>query len=147
MAFVSVTRLRIRSIRFLPAFALDAWRTRRQAARAEGFLGGSLLGGRGRAFRTMTAWENEASMRAYMTGGAHRTAMPRLMHWCDEASVTHWIEPGEALPSWTEAVRRMRAEGRISKVRHPSPRHADMSFDDPRLTGTAIPIRPAAGRV
>lgn len=143
MAFISVTRLRIRSIRFLAGFALDAVRTRGQARRAPGFRGGSLLLDRRWTFWTLTAWDSEASMRAYMTAGSHRTAMPRLMAWCDEASVVHWTQSGDALPSWTEADRRMRAEGRPSRVRHPSPQHASLSFAAPRLAGAA-PIRPAA---
>lgn len=143
MAFISVTRLRIRSLRFLPAFAFDAVRTRNQAAEAAGFLGGSLLPDRRWTFWTLTAWDDEASMRAYMLGGSHRTAMPKLMRWCDEASVVHWTQPSDDLPSWTEADRRMRAEGRASKVRHPSPEHANLTFAAPRLTGAA-PIRPAA---
>lgn len=137
MPFVSLTRLRLRSIRFFPVFAVHALRTRAQAAAAPGFIRGVLLMDRGTTFWTMTAWESEAHMRAYMLAGAHKAAMPRLMHWCDEASVAHWEQDQAELPTWAEADRRMRATGRISKVRHPSPNHADMSFREPRtrITG------------
>lgn len=142
MAFVSVTRLRIRSVRFLPGFLLDFFRTQRQVRHSPGFSGGSLLADRRWTFWTMTAWDNQESMRRYMTGGAHRTAMPHLLDWCDEASVVHWEQPDAALPPWTEADRRMRQTGRPSKVRNPSPQHASLSFPAPR-TVTAGPIRPA----
>lgn len=134
MPFVSVTRLRIRSIRFLPAFALDFIRTNRQVRTAPGFRRGSLLADRGLAFWTLTAWDTEDSMRRYMLSGSHRTAMPRLLEGCDEASVVHWTQPDDALPSWDEADRRMREDGRPSKVRNPSPRHADLSYRSPRTT-------------
>lgn len=142
MPFISVTRLRVRSVRFLPSFAMDFLRTRRQVRTARGFQGGSLLADRAWTFWTMTAWDSKESMRRYMTAGPHRAAMPRLLEWCDEASVVHWDQPEEMLPSWTEAERRMRESGRPSKVRNPSPQHATLSFRAPR-TVTAGPIQPA----
>ncbi len=142
MPFISITRLRIRSVRFLPAFVVHTLRTLRQVKTAAGFRGGSLLPDRKWTFWTMTAWDSQASMRAYMTNGSHRTAMPLLLHWCDEASVVHWNQKGETLPSWIEADRRMREEGRPSKVRNPGSRHADLSFSKPRTT-TAGAIKPA----
>jgi hypothetical protein len=142
MTFVSLTRLRIRSVRFMPLFAIHAFRSRRQVSRAPGFQSGALLADRSRTFWTMTAWDSEASMRAYMTTGAHKKAMPHLLHWCDEASVAHWTQPDASLPSWTEADTRMREGGRASKVRHPSPQHASLSYRAPRTVGGA-PIRRA----
>lgn len=143
MPFISITRLRIRALRFLPGFALHAVRTRNQVRAATGFLGGALLPDRDWTFWTLTAWTDEPSMRGYMLAGAHRRAMPRLVHWCDEASIVHWTQAEATLPSWAEADRRMRAEGRPSKLRHPSPQHATMTYRAPRLTGSG-PIHPAA---
>ena len=143
MVFVSLTRLRVRSIRFLPAFALHALRTQRQVERASGFKGGALLPDRDWTFWTMTAWESQASMRAYMTNGAHKQAMPKLMQWCDEASVAHWEQEDATLPSWSEADGRMRTTGRVSKVLHPSPAHAQLRYREPRKSGGA-PILPKA---
>lgn len=140
--FISLTRLRIRSIRFLPQFAWHALRSQRQVQRAPGFLDGSLLPDRSWTFWTMTAWDSEQSMRAYMISGPHKAAMPHLLHWCDEASVAHWTQPDSTLPTWTEADRRMRTSGRISKVLHPSPEHATMNYRAPR-TGASAPIRRA----
>ncbi len=75
-----------------------------------------------------------------MVSGSHKQAMPHLLHWCDEASVAHWTQPDATLPSWTEADRRMREQGRISKVRYPSPQHASLSYRPPR-TAASGPIR------
>ncbi len=138
MAFVSVTRLRIRSIRFLPGFALHALRSLRQVRRANGFQGGALLADRSWTFWTMTAWDSDQSMRRYMTTGSHKMAMPRLMDWCDEASVVHWDQAEPDLPSWNTADQRMRKEGRASKVRNPSPRHATLNYRPPRTTTGGI---------
>ncbi len=142
MPFVSLTRLRIRSIRFLPFFAVHTLRSLRQVKKAAGYQQGALLADRRWTFWTLTAWDSEASMRQYMVTGAHKTAMPRLMHWCDEASVAHWTQAEAALPSWTEADRRMRETGRVSKVLHPSPEHAGLRYRAPRTTRGG-PIRRA----
>ncbi len=143
MAFVSITRLRVRSLRFMPGFLLHTLGTRRQVARAAGFQGGSLLADRARTFWTMTVWDDAASMRAYVGAGSHRVAMPRLLRWCDEASLVHWElpeAPPAAWPSWSDAAARMRRDGRPSKVLNPSPDHAALGFRAPRLAA-AMPIR------
>lgn len=141
LPFVSVTRLRLRSVFYLPAFFRHAVPSISQAKRAPGFRGGALLADRARAYWTVTCWDDEAAMRAYMLAGSHRAAMPSFIKWCDEASVVHWDQPDETLPSWPEADRRMRTEGRPSKLRFASPDHAGLAFLPPR-TSTSQPIRP-----
>ena len=140
--FISVTRLRIRSVRFLPPFVVRTLRSLKQVKQAVGFQNGALLADRSWTFWTMTAWDTHESMRRYMTSGHHREVMPRLLDWCDEASVVHWEQPDASIPSWTEADKRMREMGRISKVRNPSPQHATLTYRAPRVT-TGGTIRPA----
>ncbi|CAN5341225.1 hypothetical protein BH11PSE5_BH11PSE5_11280 [soil metagenome] len=111
MAFVSVTRLRVRSLRFMPGFFLHAAGSTSQIRRADGFIVGSLLRDRRLTFWTMTVWHGQADMRRYITNGAHFKAMPKLMDWCDEASVVHWEQPEEALAGWEDADQRMRVGG------------------------------------
>jgi hypothetical protein len=142
MTFVSLTRLRIRSIRFMPFFAVYAFRSFRQVSRAAGFQAGAVLDDRERTFWTMTAWDTQENMRQFMTSGAHKKAMPHLLNWCNEASVAHWEQEDVVLPPWTEAAKRMREQGRASKVRYPSSGHASLSFSDPRA-GSGTTIHPA----
>jgi hypothetical protein len=137
MIFVSLTRLRVRSFRFLPLFVLHTFRSMRQVKKAPGFQHGALLADRSWTFWTMTAWDTQESMRQFMTTGSHSRAMPHLLDWCDEAALAHWSQPETTLPSWTEADKRIREGGRASKVRNPSPDHATLSFRTPRTTGGA----------
>jgi hypothetical protein len=123
MPLSSITRLRVRSIRYLPEFLLRALASVRQARRSPGCLGADVRREVKLTFWTRTLWRDEPSMRAFMTSGAHRAVMPKLLDWCDEASVTHWQQDGEHLPDWPTAEARMRAEGRTSRVRNPSPAH------------------------
>jgi hypothetical protein len=133
MAVISITRLRLRSWRFLPAFAIYAARTGTQVRRAKGNRGMNFLREPGMIFWTATAWETEEDVRQYMISGAHGKVMPKLMTWCDEASVVRWEQDGTTLPTWQEAHRRMVSEGRRSKVRFPS--EAQERFEVPAPKG------------
>ncbi len=141
--FVSLTRLRLRRLWFVPGFVRHALPSFRQAQTAPGFQDGSVLRDRRLTFWTMTAWKDLESMRAYMLSGAHQKAMPLFANWCDEGSVVHWEAAGPALPTWPEAEHRMRTQGRASKLRHPSPNHADLTFSPARTT-TSAPMPRAA---
>ncbi|HTQ59916.1 MAG TPA: DUF3291 domain-containing protein [Candidatus Solibacter sp.] len=134
MPFVSITRLRVRSWRFLPMFFVYALRSSRQAARAEGNLAIKLLRDRRNTFWTATLWTSESAMKRFMIADAHGRAMRKLLHWCDEAAVAHWTQEAAALPSWSEAHTRLETEGRPSKVNHPSPTHLAHQFPAPRVT-------------
>ena len=131
MPLVSVTRLRVRLLRYLPGFFLHTFRTGRQIRRAEGNLSFSLLNDARHTFWTLTVWRDEASMRNFMLSGAHREAMPHLLEWCDEASLVHWLQESEEPPVWAEAHRRLKQQGRLSKVNHPSVAHTRFEIPPP----------------
>jgi hypothetical protein len=124
MPVISVTRLKLRSPWFLPGFVWRTLRSRRQVRRAEGCLGHDVRAERGLIFWTRSTWRDPQALEAFMTAGAHGRAMPRLQHWCDEASVVRWESPSADLPAWEEAHARLKAEGRLSRVRRPSPAQA-----------------------
>ena len=132
MLFVSITRLRLRSWRFVPGLLWHALRSSRQAKAAPGNLGVQVLREANTTFWTCTVWADETAMRTFISSGAHRTAMPHLIEWCDEASVAHWPQDTAEPPPWPEAHRRMQAEGRPSKVRNPSEAHRRFDIAAPR---------------
>jgi len=142
MVFISVTRLRVRSWRFVPQFIWHALKTGRQVERASGFIGGRVLREARNAFWTLTAWEDETAMRAYRNAGAHRDVMPKLLEWCDEASVAHWSQDNLELPDWQESHRRMVEAGRLSKVKHPSPAQASNYIAPPRPSRIEQVLKP-----
>ena len=144
MAFISVTRLRVRSFIYLPEFLWDTFQSVRQAERSSGFLGGKLLVNAKYVFWTITAWVDEGAMNAYRTSGAHRIAMPKLLDWCDEAAVVHWTQEPSEIPSWQEAHQLMLETGKLSKVNHPSPVQASQQIPAPkpgRIAQTLKPMR------
>jgi hypothetical protein len=134
MPFVSITRLRVRSWQYLPAFFTQAFRSARQAKLAPGSVAVSVLRDANLAFWTRTVWSEERTMRSFMLSGSHRRVMSRLAEWCDEASFAHWVQDAIEPPSWPEACWRMQQEGRRSKVNHPSEAHARFEIPEPRRT-------------
>ena len=131
MPVVSTTRLRVRLWRYLPGFMLYAFRSARQAMKAEGNLAVLVLKERNWTFWTATIWTTDAAMKKLMLGGAHGKAMRELLNWCDEASLVRWTQENNDLPAWQEAYRRLQSEGRRSKVNHPSAAHFAYQFPEP----------------
>jgi hypothetical protein len=123
MVFISATRLRLRSSRFLPQLIWYSLLSIYQAKRAPGNLGVKTRRQANNVYWTLTAWENEEAMKVFRGSSWHKKAMPKLAHWCDEASVVHWSQDTAALPDWDEASKQMATNGRLSKVNHPSPAH------------------------
>jgi heme-degrading monooxygenase HmoA len=140
MPVVSITRLRVRSWSYFPAFAARALRAAWQAKRADGNLAVNLLQDRRNTFWTATSWSSEASMKAFMLAKPHGPAMRKLLNWCDEAALVHWTQDGAELPSWDEAHKRIQQEGRRSKVNHPSAAHTAYTIPAP-TTGVFRELR------
>ena len=136
MPVLSVTRLRVRSRRFLPLFFLRTLQSAVQAVRAEGNLAVALLRDREDTFWTATSWSQESSVKAFMHARTHGPVMRRLPEWCDEAALVRWTQENADLPSWQEAYARLQREGRPSKVNHPSAAHAAYEIARPTLGRT-----------
>jgi quinol monooxygenase YgiN len=132
MAFISITRLRLRSAWQLPRFIWLTIPAASQARKAEGNLGMDALRDANLAFWTKSAWRDEAAMRAFMLSGAHRKAMPVLKDMCDEASGVHWEQESSSLPSWQEAHRRLQEGGRRVHVLTPTANHLAGRSDPPK---------------
>jgi hypothetical protein len=131
--FASVTRLRVKLARHLPAFLWNTFLTKQQVVHAPGFAGGRLLIDAHRTYWTLTVWETELAMKVFRGAGAHARVMPRLAEWCDEAAYTHWEVVDGAVPAWPEAYERLAREGKLSRVTNPSAAHTARIFAQPRL--------------
>jgi hypothetical protein len=64
MPLMAVTRLRIRSYRFLVPFLWQAWRSFWQAKQAADSFGATWRRANGLAFWTMTVWQDDVAMHA-----------------------------------------------------------------------------------
>jgi hypothetical protein len=123
MPLASITRLRVRSVRYLPEFLWRAFASVRQARATPGCLAADVRREARLVFWTRTLWRDEAATRVFMGTGAHRVVMPKILDWCDEASLAHWPQDGEVPPDWPTAELKVRNEGRTSRVHNPSEAH------------------------
>jgi hypothetical protein len=124
MPLVSITRLRVRSVRFFPAFIWYTVRSLQQARHNPGCLAVDVRHEKALVFWTRAVWTDPAAMRSFMGSGPHRIVMPKLQDWCDEASLAHFEDASGRVPDWEAAALRVRHEGRTSRVKHPSEAHA-----------------------
>lgn len=146
MVFVSVTRLRLKSPFYMPVFMWNNWLTSRQISKTPGFLGGKLLVDANQAYWTMTAWDEQAAMKIFRNSGAHRSVMPKIQDWCDEASVVHWKQAKTSLPNWADVHQRLITEGFLTKLLKPSPAHLDRNIAAP-TSSIDLLLRPQSNNV
>ena len=123
MPLVSITRLRIRSWRFLLPFAVYSQRSVAQARKSPGFLSGWVGSSGNRAFWTVTVWTDEAAMKRFRDTGVHKTSMPKMLDWADEGAMARYEQVETDPPTGPEAQAALSSRGRTSKVRNPTPDH------------------------
>ena len=136
MPFVSVTRLRVKSLFFLISFMKANEASVKEIKVSKGLLKGKELIDKKLTFWTVTIWENEEFMKKFRGSIAHRNAMQQLPFWCNEASYHHWTQEDNEFPSWDTISKKLFSEGRLSKVRNPSKAQIENRFPPIKWTKT-----------
>ena len=131
MYFVSVTRLRLRSIFFLPRFLRSNEAAIKSIKKSEGFICGKELVDKKPTFWTVTVWETDKAMKFFRGNKPHQYAMQKMPFWCNEGSVVHWEQENTTIPEWDILHKRLVTEGRATKVKFPSPNNQDMNYPAP----------------
>jgi hypothetical protein len=122
---LSLTRLRLASIRNLPGFLKISGASIEQATKDPNCLLGATYLGPGLTFWTATLWTDEAAMQSYVRSGAHREAMPYLGRWCSEAATRHVEILESRLPEKSEIRDLIAREPKFFKVQQPSRDHQE----------------------
>ena len=128
MPFVSVTRLRVKSMLYLIQFMRANEASVKALKSSAGLIKGKELIDKHLTFWTVTLWENEASMKEFRGSLSHRNAMQHLPLWCNEASYHHWIQEENEYPDWNTIAEKLFTDGRLSKVRNPSKAQTENRF-------------------
>ncbi|MEP2025676.1 MAG: hypothetical protein ABJH98_04220 [Reichenbachiella sp.] len=110
--YVSITRLKLKSIWLLPRFARQSNKAAQQAKAAPGNLKVKLSNRWFRYFYTITHWNSKQAMQQFMINGDHKEAM---QHWNKYASEVkaHGYETDQP-PNWKDARLIMENEGRTT---------------------------------
>lgn len=104
---VSVTRLRVKRWRDVPAFLRAVLRLRRELPHAPGAVTlGLAAQPLRRTFWTLSAWRDEESLKAYVRSPEHAAAMRRFARVMAQPVSARWSSEG-GRPSWDYAVRRL----------------------------------------
>jgi quinol monooxygenase YgiN len=92
----------------VPQFLIYTGQVMRQLAAAQGLLGYSVLAHPfSKRFWTLSAWENEAALRAFVQHPPHVRLMAALTPHMGETKFVHWMVNGSQLPlGWDDALRR-----------------------------------------
>ena len=115
----------------MPGFIMRATQSTMQAKKSSGCIDAQTRRSAGNVFWTITVWSDEAAMKAFRNHGAHQRAMRTLSETCSEASYAHWTQESAATPSWEQGHARLLAEGKLSKVKQPSPLQVAGSTAEP----------------
>ena len=142
MYFISVTRLRVRSILFLPQFFWANEASVKAIKKIPGFINGKELIDKGFTFWTVTIWQSPEAMKQFRNNDPHKSVMRKLPKWCDEAAYVHWAQETDEFPAWDVIYNRLLAEGKLTKVQRPSPQQTAMAYPAPVRTNFARPLKP-----
>jgi len=121
---VQVSRLELARFRDVPGFLVAALRIRRAAKRATGFFGMALMAEPfRRTFYTVSAWHDEAALRAFVGVDIHRSVMAR---YGPRMGATHFVtweqaQPSELPPSWPEIAHRLTTSQQEEQQREENP--------------------------
>lgn len=128
MAFVVVTRLRLRDSQFFDDFFAAAAAVVEQASSSEGNLGADVLAEAKNTYWTRTCWQDAKAMRRFMTAEPHLATMNQIDEWCDEATFVDWEQAEERLPEWDDAYQDLISRGHVVNLTFASPDNATKSF-------------------
>lgn len=113
MPYVSITGLKLKSPFYAPAFWWHAVRSMRQAYAAAGLISAQARK-IGDVHHTVTLWEDEAAMRAYLVTGAHLGAMKAFHRLATGRTVGFACETP---PTWAQVPDLWAVKGKIVKPR------------------------------
>ena len=116
MAILSVTRLKLRSVRHLPRFWRENGKAIAQVCRSEGFILGHGLAEISGAMWTMSLWESREAMRGYYLRHEHKAVMALLSDLACESCVADVDYDASSLPDWTTAHRILSESGRFGRA-------------------------------
>ncbi|MFN0204651.1 MAG: DUF3291 domain-containing protein [Bacteroidia bacterium] len=107
---ITITSIRLRSLWQFFKLSWNGLQITRQMQQQKGFIRMKNTG-LGYMHYTLSAWESEADMKAFMRSGAHAEAMKESANIATELA-TYTYE-GDTLPEWKEAKQVIAEKGKV----------------------------------
>ncbi len=142
MSLLSVTRLKLKSPRYLPAFLINTERIAREIRTSEGFLQGQLMGTFNLSMWTMTLWNSEATLKKFYLSGTHQKIMGKLSEWSSEAASVHMEVNNHQLLIWNDVIAEICRTGYFATLQEPSLDHRNRIIQKPNLILKTIFLSP-----
>ncbi|MEO9802979.1 MAG: hypothetical protein ABJF04_07015 [Reichenbachiella sp.] len=111
--YVSVTRLKLKSIWLLPKFVRQSNLISKQAKASPGILKVKLSNRWFRYFYTMTHWNSKEAMQQFMINGEHNEAMRQWSQFVTEVKAYGY--ESDHPPKWKEARMMIENKGRTTQ--------------------------------
>lgn len=109
---VMASWFRVRGLRHVLPFLLDAMRVHRQVRTADGAVGVALEARLlRREFRTLSAWRDRTALDGLVGHEPHRSIMRRHRDAMDGSAFVFWTLPAGRVPTWDDAGRRLTTSG------------------------------------
>lgn len=106
----SVTELNLKNFFSFLRFIPHAIRSKTQADKAKGLVSISVKSEGLLVQRTLTVWEDEASMKEYVRSGWHLKAMKDFSKMANKSYVVKFEV--QQTPTWDDAIKQLREHGR-----------------------------------
>ncbi len=120
MSYLSMTRLKLKSPRYLIRFWNYNEKIVRQMQTAEGFLQGKLLANYSLAMWTTTLWTSSEALKEFYLNGSHQEVIARISEWSSEAVHFSKYVSTKELPSWQQIGSELAHQGRFQELKQPS---------------------------
>ncbi len=143
MAYLSMTRLKLKSPLYLIPFWFHTQRVVKQMKASEGFLKGKLLVTHNLSMWTMTLWVSEEALHNFYLSGAHRLVMKKLSEFSSEAIAGHQEVESNELPSWEYVRNELCLIGYLGKLKEPSTNHKNRIILSPKIVILNIFLTPS----
>jgi hypothetical protein len=113
----SITELNLKNFWSYLVFLPHAVRSHRQASKAEGMISIQVRSEGILVQRTLTVWQSARDMVNFVKAGPHRNAMASFSRHANPSFTCHFEV--DEVPSWEDALNRLRKDGRTIYDRAP----------------------------
>ena len=134
MPVIVVTRLRLRDPGLFDQFFSAAVAVMEQASASAGNLGADVLAEANNTYWTRTAWQDRASINAFVSAEPHLATMARISSWCDEGTFVDWEQATAELPDWQVGYDRLVADGTSPRLTDGTDAHQTRAFPRPAVS-------------